>query len=150
MSPRLRIREQRQLARTYARPDALTHMAHPRTLLQDFPSHSIQRSRVLVPNFTPSSILKPPRPQRELTLTEDLNCGIQQKIGISSFLTRLDLSLEESEKWIIDLLWETWAGAVANFSWEKVRSPHFSRIFPAGLSFLVFSVVITLTSLYFN
>ena len=40
MSPRLRIREQRQLARTYARTDALTHMAHPRTLLQDFPSHS--------------------------------------------------------------------------------------------------------------
>ena len=154
MSPRLRIREQRQLARTYARPDALTHMAHPCTLLQDFLGYSNGN------NTTISC------PHSELHTEFDFEAaqapeGIDAHGGPQLWYPTEDRHFQlldspgsiagGSEKWIIDLLWETRAGAVANFSWEKVRSPHFSRIFSRrGLSFLVFFVVITLTSPYFN
>ena len=74
-------------------------------------------------------------------LINDVYYRINQNIDIDNLLDGLGLDLlqEESEKWIVNIIWETWtAGAVARFNLEKVRSPHFSRIFLSGLSFSFF------------
>lgn len=54
-------------------------------------------------------------------LISEAYCRIHQKIDIASLSERLNLSQEEGEKWIVNLIRETRMGADAKIDLEKVR-----------------------------
>ena len=65
-------------------------------------------------------------------------CRIHQRMDITNLSERLNLSQEEGEKWILNLIRETRMGADAEIDLEKVRqllspSPflHFPFFFPS-------------------
>jgi len=60
-------------------------------------------------------------------LISEAYCRIHQKIDIASLSERLNLSQEEGEKWIVNLIRETRMGADAKIDLEKVRFYPFSR-----------------------
>ena len=53
-------------------------------------------------------------------LISEAYCRIHQKIDIANLSERLNLSLEEGEKWIVNLILETGLGAGAKIDLEKV------------------------------